>query len=563
MKTLMDLESVRIQLADKLRRRSRRKEGDASRQPLRSLLVCGATECHNLHARELYAAFRDELMQRGLSDTVDLVQTGCFGICGLGPVVVVYPEGVLYSKVQIADVWEIVADHLLEGRIVERLALPERIGSCATELEPEDGWSFFTSQQRKLLRNIGRINPERIDEAIASDGYRALALGLHEFTPESLIAAATESGLRCRNESSPPVGEKWGHAAAVTDAPLCVICNTNESGPDNIISRALMEGDPHSLLEAMAICGYAIGAAKGYIYVQADYALSIRRLQLAIEEATNFGLLGRCILGTDFCFEIEIRLGEGDILLSQDTALLEAMKGRRGLPQPNAVSKTGVYPFESGKAIVHDAETLSNVPILVLNKSRRYAGAEEEPEASTKILELSGQVVNPGICEVTLGTTLRELIFGIGGGIPDGAEFKAVQLGGPAGSYLGAEKLDLPIDLESLAEYGSVSGSPGITVLTADNSILEAVLGNIAYLKEESCGQCPICRIGLTRQQEILTNISKGESQRIDIAKLRHLAHQLKETGMCPLGKAAANPVLSSLDYFYDEYESAVRRKKA
>jgi len=499
------------------------------------------------------------LSSNKLDNEVKIVKTGCFGLCAEGPIVVVYPEGAMYTRVSVDDVKEIVEEHLLKGRIVKRL--------LAGEKEAEDisksleGVEFFKRQTRIVLRNCGRINPENIDEYIAFDGYKALEKVLTEMTPEVVIDTMKKSGLRGRGGGGFPTGVKWDFAAKQVSDQKYVCCNADEGDPGAFMDRSVLEGDPHSVIEAMSIAGYAIGATEGFIYVRAEYPIAVKRLQIAIDQAKEYGLLGDNILGTGFKFDLEIRLGAGAFVCGEETALMTSIEGHRGEPRPRP-------PFPAVKGlwqkptILNNVETYANVPIIILQGAEWFSSIGTEKSKGTKVFALGGKINNTGLVEVPMGTTLREVVYDIGGGIPNGKKFKAAQTGGPSGGCIPTSHLDTPIDYDNLIALGSMMGSGGLIVMDEDNCMVDIARFFLEFTVEESCGKCPPCRIGTKRMLEILEKITSGKGEAGDIEKLELLAKNIKASALCGLGQTAPNPVLSTLRYFRDEYEAHVYGKK-
>jgi NADH:ubiquinone oxidoreductase subunit F (NADH-binding)/(2Fe-2S) ferredoxin/Pyruvate/2-oxoacid:ferredoxin oxidoreductase delta subunit len=523
------------------------------------VLVCGGTGCHSSKSDEVFNHFEEELKNTGLADEVKVIQTGCFGLCALGPVVVVYPEGAFYSKVTPDDVKEIVQEHLLKGRLVTRLLYTETVKEdTITSLDDTD---FYRKQKRVALRNCGVIDPENIKEYIAYDGYMALAKCLTEMTPEEVIKTVTDSGLRGRGGGGFPTGRKWGFAAAQPAGDKYVCCNADEGDPGAFMDRSVLEGDPHSVLEAMAIAGYAIGANRGYIYVRAEYPIAVKRLRIAIAQSRELGLLGKDILGSGFDFDVEIRLGAGAFVCGEETALLNSIEGGRGDPRPRPPfpAVKGLYGKPS---IINNVESLANIPQIILNGADWFSSMGTEKSKGTKVFALGGKIKHTGLVEVPMGTTLREIIEEIGGGIPNGKKFKAVQTGGPSGGCIPAEHLDVPVDYDNLTAIGSIMGSGGMIVMDEDNCMVDIAKFFLEFTVDESCGKCTPCRIGIRRMLELLEKITSGQAELEDIDKLENLCYFIKENALCGLGQTAPNPVLSTLRYFRDEYEAHVVEKR-
>ena len=523
------------------------------------VLVCGGTGCTSSGSGEIISKFESELAEKGLDKEVKVVRTGCFGLCEAGPIVIVYPEGAFYSRVKVDDVAEIVEEHLLKGRIVERLLHKEdNVEDVATTL---DDIEFYKKQNRVALRNCGVIDPEVIDEYIAFDGYKALGTCLTEKTPEDVIDIIKKSGLRGRGGGGFPTGMKWQFGHDAKGDQKYVICNADEGDPGAFMDRSVLEGDPHSVIEAMAIAGYAIGANMGYVYVRAEYPIAVKRLQIAIDQAKEYGLLGKGIFGTDFEFDIEIRLGAGAFVCGEETALMESIEGRRGEPRPKP-------PFPANKGlfgkptIINNVETLANIPQIILKGADWFGSMGTEKSKGTKVFALGGKINNTGLVEIPMGTTLREVIYEIGGGIPDGKKFKAAQTGGPSGGCIPAEHLDLKIDYDTLTSIGSMMGSGGLIVMDEDNCMVDVAKFFLDFTVDESCGKCPPCRIGTKRMLEILERITDGNGKPGDIEKLIELGESIKVGALCGLGKTAPNPVLSTIKYFRDEYEAHIYDKR-
>ncbi len=523
------------------------------------VLVCGGTGCTSSGSGEIIERFEKGLAEKGLEKEVKVVRTGCFGLCEAGPIVIVYPEGAFYSRVKTEDVDDIVEEHLLKGRIVERLLhKEENVEDVATTL---DDIEFYKKQNRVALRNCGVIDPEVIDEYIAFDGYKALGECLTEKTPEDVLDIIKQSGLRGRGGGGFPTGLKWQFGHDAQGDQKYVICNADEGDPGAFMDRSVLEGDPHSVIEAMSIAGYAIGASMGYVYVRAEYPIAVKRLQIAIDQAKEYGLLGKGIFGTDFEFDIEIRLGAGAFVCGEETALMESIEGRRGEPRPKP-------PFPANKGlfgkptIINNVETLANIPQIILKGAEWFASMGTEKSKGTKVFALGGKINNTGLVEIPMGTTLREVIYEIGGGIPDGKKFKAAQTGGPSGGCIPAEHLDLKIDYDTLTSIGSMMGSGGLIVMDEENCMVDVAKFFLDFTVDESCGKCPPCRIGTKRMLEMLERITDGKGQPGDIEKLIELGESIKAGALCGLGKTAPNPVLSTIKYFRDEYEAHIYEKR-
>lgn len=523
------------------------------------VLVCGGTGCTSSNSAAIKKEFEKLLNKNKLEKEVKLVTTGCFGLCAEGPIVVVYPEGAMYSMVRPEDVQEIVEEHLLKGRIVKRLLMGDKGTEDVTK--SLDNVDFFKRQLRIALRNCGRINPEVIDEYIAFDGYKALAKALSEMTPGEVVDTIKKSGLRGRGGGGFPTGLKWEFAAKQPEGQKYVCCNADEGDPGAFMDRSVLEGDPHSVIEAMAIAGYAIGSDQGYIYVRAEYPIAVQRLNIAIAQAKEYGLLGKNIFGTNFSFDLELRLGAGAFVCGEETALMTSIEGHRGEPRPRP-------PFPAVKGlwqkptILNNVETYANIPVILLEGAEWFAGIGTEKSKGTKVFAVGGKINNTGLVEVPMGTTLREVVYDIGGGIPNGKKFKAAQTGGPSGGCIPVSHLDTPIDYDNLIQLGSMMGSGGLIVMDEDNCMVDIARFFLEFTVDESCGKCPPCRIGTKRMMEILERITGGKGEEGDIEKLEILAKNIKASALCGLGQTAPNPVLSTLRYFRDEYEAHVKDKK-
>ena len=525
------------------------------------VLVCGGTGCTSSGSQQIIEAFEKEIKANDLENEVAVVRTGCHGLCALGPIVLVYPEGSFYSMVKAEDVPEIVSEHLLKGRVVTRLLYDETVQEADVIPLAETG--FYKKQKRVALRNCGVINPENIDEYIAVDGYQALGKVLTEMTPEQVIDTILASGLRGRGGAGFPTGQKWKLARTlVPDADQkYVCCNADEGDPGAFMDRSVLEGDPHVVLEAMAIAGYAIGANQGYIYVRAEYPIAIERLRIAIGQAREYGLLGKDIFGTGFDFDIDLRFGAGAFVCGEETALMTSIEGNRGEPRPRP-------PFPAVKGlfakptVLNNVETYANVPRIILNGPEWFASMGTEKSKGTKVFALGGKIKNTGLVEVPMGTTLREVVEDIGGGIPNGKKFKAAQTGGPSGGCIPAEHFDVPIDYDNLIAIGSMMGSGGLIVMDEDNCMVDIAKFFLEFTVDESCGKCTPCRIGTKRMYEMLEKITKGQATLEDLDKLEELCYYIKANSLCGLGQTAPNPVLSTLRYFRDEYVAHVVEKR-
>ncbi len=529
------------------------------------VLICGGTGCTSSGSKAIQQAFTEQIEIAGLSEEVKLVQTGCFGLCALGPVVIIYPDGTFYSRVTTDDVPEIVSEHLLKGRVVERLVYAdtgEEKADNVADVSLSDT-AFYKAQHRVALRNCGVINPENIDEYIAMDGYQALGKVLTEMTPEEVIDVVLKSGLRGRGGAGFPTGRKWSMARTlVPDADQkYVCCNADEGDPGAFMDRSVLEGDPHAVLEAMAIAGYAIGANQGFIYVRAEYPIAVSRLKIAIQQAHEYGLLGKNIFGTGFDFDIELRLGAGAFVCGEETALMTSIEGKRGEPRPRP-------PFPAVKGlfgkptILNNVETYANIPQIILKGADWFASMGTEKSKGTKVFALGGKIKHTGLVEVPMGTTLRQIVEEIGGGIPNGKKFKAAQTGGPSGGCIPAEHLDVPIDYDNLIAIGSMMGSGGLIVMDEDNCMVDIAKFFLEFTVDESCGKCTPCRVGTKRLLEMLTKITEGKGTMEDLDRMEELCYYIKNNALCGLGQTAPNPVLSTLRYFRDEYVAHIVDKK-
>ncbi len=526
------------------------------------VMICGGTGCTASGSMKVKAALENELKAKGLDEEIKVVQTGCFGLCSVGPVMIVYPDGTFYSHVQEGDVPEIVEEHLLKGRPVTRLIHKEENEEGKHEISGSlADTTFYKKQKRVALRNCGVINPEVIDEYIAMDGYQALGKVLTEMTPQEVIDVMKKSGLRGRGGAGFPTGMKWQFAAANEADQKYVVCNADEGDPGAFMDRSVLEGDPHAVLEAMAIAGYAIGASKGYIYVRAEYPIAVERLKIAIGQAREYGLLGEDIFGTGFNFDIDIRLGAGAFVCGEETALLTSIEGNRGEPRnkPPFPANKGLFQKPT---IINNVETLANIPQIILKGADWFASMGTEDSKGTKVFALGGAINNTGLVEIPLGTTLRHIIYDIGGGIPKGRKFKAVQTGGPSGGCIPAQFLDTPIDYANLTRIGAMMGSGGMIVTDDSTCMVDFARFFLDFTVDESCGKCTPCRIGTRRLLELLNKITDGRGEPEDLDKLEELCYYIKANALCALGQTAPNPVLSTLKYFRDEYEAHVYEKR-
>jgi len=524
------------------------------------VLICGGTGCNSSGSANLEAALEKELAAKGIQDEIKIVKTGCFGLCALGPVMIVYPEGTFYSRVQVDDIPEIVEEHLLKGRIVDRLVYNDA-AEGETHATSLNDTAFYKKQKRVALRNCGVINPEIIDEYIAVDGYQALGKCLTELSREDVIAILKDSGLRGRGGGGFPTAMKWQFAYNSQADQKYVVCNADEGDPGAFMDRSILEGDPHALIEAMAIAGYVIGANQGYVYVRAEYPIAVKRLQIAINQARDYGLLGKDIFGTGFDFDMDIRLGAGAFVCGEETALLTSIEGHRGEPRvrPPFPAVKGLFDKPT---IINNVETYANIPQIILKGAEWFSSMGTEKSKGTKVFALGGKIENTGLVEIPMGTTLREIVYEIGGGIPNGKKFKAAQTGGPSGGCIPASLIDTPVDYDSLIAIGSMMGSGGLIVMDEDNCMVDIAKFFLEFTVDESCGKCTPCRVGTRRMLEILEKITDGRGEDGDIEKLEELALTIKATSLCGLGQTAPNPVLSTLRYFRDEYEAHIYEKR-
>ena len=527
------------------------------------VLICGGTGCTSSGSQTIQKAFADSLEKNGLTEEVKIVQTGCFGLCALGPVVIVHPDGTFYSRVEASDVEEIVTEHLLKGRVVERL-----VYSDTGEEKVEDvskvslnDTAFYKTQNRVVLRNCGVINPESIDEYIAMDGYAALGKVLTEMTPEDVIKEVTDSGLRGRGGGGFPTGRKWALTAPNKADQKYVVCNADEGDPGAFMDRSVLEGDPHCLIEAMTIAGYAIGATEGYVYVRAEYPIAVSRLQIAIDQAREYGLLGKNIFDSGFDFDLHIRLGAGAFVCGEETALMTSIEGNRGEPRPRPP-----YPAVKGlynrPTVENNVETFANIPQIILRGADWFASMGTEKSKGTKVFALGGKINNTGLVEIPMGTTLRDIIYDIGGGIPNGKNFKAAQTGGPSGGCIPANLIDTEVDYDNLVALGCMMGSGGLIVMDEDTCMVDMAKFFLEFTVDESCGKCTPCRVGTKRLLELLDKITQGKGTLEDVDRLEQLCYYIKENSLCGLGQTAPNPVLSTLKFFRDEYVAHVTEKR-
>ena len=524
------------------------------------VLICAGTGCTSSNSHAVKEALIAELAKKGLDKEIRVVQTGCFGLCALGPIMIVYPEGVFYSRVTVEEIPEIVEEHLLKGRPVERMVYNDP----AVEGEHSSALSdtrFYKAQNRLALRNCGVIDPENIDEYIAVHGYEALGKVLTSMTPKDVVDVVLASGIRGRGGAGFPTGRKWMFAMTPEPCKKYVVCNADEGDPGAFMDRSILEGDPHAVLEAMAIAGYAIGADEGYIYVRAEYPIAVKRLQIAIEQAREYGMLGKDIFGTGFNFDIQLRLGAGAFVCGEETALLTSIEGHRGEPRPRP-------PFPAVKGlfgrptVINNVETLANIAQIIRNGADWFKSVGTEKSTGTKVFALGGKITHTGLVEVPMGTTLRQIVEEIGGGIPGGKKFKAAQLGGPSGGCVPASQMDVPIDYDSLQSIGAMMGSGGMIIMAEDNCMVDIAKFFLEFTVDESCGKCSPCRIGTRRLLELLEKITKGKATLEDLDRLELLCYSIKNASLCGLGQTAPNPVLSTLRYFRDEYIAHVVEKR-
>ena len=523
------------------------------------VLVCGGTGCTSSNSLAIIEALEAEIAKKGLQDEVKVVRTGCFGLCALGPIMIVYPEGSFYSQVKVTDVPEIVEEHLLKGRLVKRLLYDETV--TMDDVKSLQETDFYKKQHRVALRNCGVIDPENIEEYIAFDGYMALAKCLKEYTPAEVIQIVKDSGLRGRGGGGFPTGLKWSFTAANEADQKYVVCNADEGDPGAFMDRSVLEGDPHCIIEAMAICGYATGASEGYVYVRAEYPIAVKRLKIAIDQAREYGLLGKNIFDSGFDFDVHVRLGAGAFVCGEETALMTSIEGNRGEPRPRPP-----YPAVKGlfgkPTTENNVETFANVPQIILKGADWFASMGTEKSKGTKVFALGGKIKNTGLVEIPMGTTLREIIEEIGGGIPNGKKFKAAQTGGPSGGCIPAALMDTPIDYDNLTAIGCMMGSGGLIVMDEDNCMVDIAKFFLNFTVDESCGKCTPCRVGTKRLLEMLDKITAGKATMEDLDRLEDLCNYIKANSLCGLGQTAPNPVLATLKFFREEYIAHVRDKK-
>lgn len=559
-KTTEDLQKIREDMKDIVAIRQEYKDNGQKKESKFHVLVCGETGCMSSGSEKIVSVLQKELEARGLQEEIEVVKTGCFGLCAIGPIMIVYPDGCFYSEIKPSDVKEIVEEHLINGRIVKRLLYHDTINEDGS-LRSFNETKFYKKQLRVARRNCGLINPESIDEYIAYDGYKALEKVLTQMTPQEVVDEIKRSGLRGRGGGGFPTGTKWEFARKTPGDKKYVACNADEGDPGAFMDRSALEGDPHSIIEAMAIAAYAIGSDEGYVYVRAEYPNAVRRLKIAIKQAKEYGLLGKNIFGTDFSFDIEIRLGAGAFVCGEETALMTSIEGHRGEPRPRP-------PFPAVKGlfgkptILNNVETYANIPAIILKGADWFASMGTEKSKGTKVFALGGKITNTGLVEIPMGTTLREIIEEIGGGVPHGKKFKAAQTGGPSGGCIPAKHIDLPIDYDNLISIGSMMGSGGLIVMDEDNCMVDIAKFFLGFTVDESCGKCAPCRIGTRRLHEILQRITEGKGKMEDLDTLEELCLHIKNNALCGLGQTAPNPVLSTLRYFRDEYEAHVKEKR-
>ena len=553
MKSLQEIRKIREEKRKELDLRVNLKANTREKH----ILVCHGTGCTSSKSPKIIENFRKIIDEKDIKN-VRVIQTGCFGLCAKGPIVIIRPEDTFYAMVKPEDCEEIINTHILEGKTVERLLCKDIDNSIVQRL---DELTFYKKQERIALKNCGIIDPENIDEYIAFDGYKALEKVLFEMSQDDVINEITESGLRGRGGAGFPTGKKWYFTKIAEGDQKYVVCNADEGDPGAFMDRSILEGDPHSVIEAMMIAGYAVGANKGYIYVRAEYPIAVHRFQTAINQAKEYGILGKNIFGTDFSFDLEIRLGAGAFVCGEETALLESIEGRSGRPRlkPPFPANCGLWQKPT---LINNVETYANITKIILNGAKWYSSIGTEKSKGTKVFALGGNVVNVGLVEVPMGTTLREIVFDIGGGIPGGHEFKAAQTGGPSGGCIPAEHLDTPIDYESLSQIGSMMGSGGLIVMDDTKCMVNLAKFYLGFTVDESCGKCTPCRIGTKRMLEILERITEGNGETEDLEKLERLAKTIQKASVCGLGQTAPNPVLSTMKYFRDEYIAHIRDKK-
>lgn len=561
MKTMTELQEIRERVGKLISLREENSEPvEITKGMYRSqVLVCGGTGCTSSNAEKIISTLKEELEKQGLTDEVQVVRTGCFGLCALGPIMIVYPEGSFYSMVKVEDIPEIVEQHLKNGIIVTRLLYQETVTEDGVKSLNET--PFYAKQMRIALRNCGAIDPENIDEYIARGGYLAIEKCLSEMTPAQVIETVKASGLRGRGGGGFPTGVKWGLAAQNKADQKYVCCNADEGDPGAFMDRSILEGDPHAVIEAMAVAGYAIGATQGYVYVRAEYPIAVHRLRVAIEQAREYGLLGDNVLGTGFKFDMDIRLGAGAFVCGEETALMTSIEGKRGEPRPRPPYPAVKGLFEK-PTILNNVETYANIPQIILKGADWFNSIGTKGSTGTKVFALGGKINHTGLVEVPMGTTLRTIVEEIGGGIPGGRPFKAAQMGGPSGGCVPAEYLDVPIDYDSLIEIGAMMGSGGLIVMDDTTCMVDIAKFFLEFTVDESCGKCTPCRIGTKRLLELLDRISRGEGTMESLEEIEDLSQHIKNSALCALGQTAPNPVLSTLKFFRNEYVAHVKDRK-
>ena len=558
MKTLQELKEIKEAKAGQIDIRFNPDTAEAALKTY--VLVCGGTGCTSNHSVEIIEELRKCIDAAGKNDEIEIIQTGCQGLCAKGPIMVVHPGNVFYQEVRPDMVDRIFEQHILGGTPVDEYLMVEELTN-GEKIHYVDS-AFYNNQLRMALRNCGKINPEDIDEYVARDGYQALAKALNEMTPDEVIQTVLDSGLRGRGGAGFPTGKKWLFAAGKRgEVQKYVACNADEGDPGAFMDRSILEGDPHAILEAMAIAGYAIGANQGYIYVRAEYPIAVDRLRIALDQARDYGVLGKNIFGSGFDFDIDLRLGAGAFVCGEETALMTSIEGNRGEPHPRPPFPAVKGLFES-PTVLNNVETYANIPQIILNGAEWFSQYGTETSKGTKVFALGGKVNNTGLVEVPMGTTLREVVEEIGGGVPNGKKFKAAQTGGPSGGCIPAKSYDVPIDYESLKAIGSMMGSGGMIVLDEDNCMVDIAKFYLGFTVSESCGKCTPCRIGTRRMYEILEKITEGRGELEDLDKLEELAKYLQANALCGLGQTAPNPILSTLEHFRDEYEAHIIEKR-
>lgn len=562
MKTVNELNAARAAALKKvvLRKGAEALSGNVSSDYKYTVLVCGGTGCTSSHSHDIVEKLKSEVAACGIEKDVQIIMTGCFGLCALGPIMIVYPEGCFYSTVKVEEIPQIVREHLVAGNPVKELLYNETVAADGS-IKSLNETDFYKKQIRVALRNCGVINPEDIDEYIAVDGYQALAKVLTEYKPEDVIKVITDSGLRGRGGGGFPTGRKWALCAPNKAPQKYVVCNADEGDPGAFMDRSVLEGDPHCIIEAMAIAGYAIGATKGFVYVRAEYPIAVNRLQIAIDEAREAGILGKNIFGSGFDFDMEIRLGAGAFVCGEETALMTSIEGNRGEPRPRPP-----YPAVKGlfnsPTVENNVETFANVPQIILRGAEWFASMGTEKSKGTKVFALGGKIKHTGLVEIPMGTTLDEIINEIGGGIPNGKKFKAAQTGGPSGGCIPASLINTEVDYDNLVSLGCMMGSGGLIVMDEDTCMVDMAKFFLEFTVDESCGKCTPCRVGTRRLLELLTKITNGDGTLEDLDRLENLCHYIKANSLCGLGQTAPNPVLATLKFFRDEYVAHVVDKK-